>query len=52
MPPRADRRRCCPTFGRYPLRNDDDTAWQAKLSPDGSMFVLSDADTIGAKQTA
>ena len=40
-----------PSFGRYPLRNDNDTAWQAKLSPDGSVFVLSDADTIGAKQT-
>jgi hypothetical protein len=40
-----------PTFGRYPLRNDNDTAWQAALSPDGSVFALSDADTIGAKQT-
>jgi hypothetical protein len=40
-----------PTFGRYPLRNDNYTAWQAELSPDGTVFVLSDADTIGAKQT-
>jgi hypothetical protein len=40
-----------PTFGRYPLRNDNDTAWQAALSPDGSVFALSDADTIGATQT-
>jgi hypothetical protein len=39
-----------PTFGRYPLRNNN-PAWQAKLSPDGSVFVLSDADTIGANQT-
>jgi hypothetical protein len=40
-----------PTFGRYPLRNATDIAWQAELSPDGSLFVLSDADTIGATQT-
>jgi hypothetical protein len=40
-----------PTFGRYPLRNDNYTAWQAALSPDGATFVLSDADTIGAKQS-
>jgi hypothetical protein len=40
-----------PVFGRYPLRNDNDTAWLAKLSPDGSLFVLSDADTIGAKES-
>jgi hypothetical protein len=39
------------SFGRYPLRNDDNVAWAAKLSPDGSVFVLSDADTMGAKQT-
>jgi hypothetical protein len=40
-----------PSFGRYPLRNDNYTAWQAALSPDGSVFALSDADAIGAKQT-
>jgi hypothetical protein len=40
-----------PAFGRYPLRNDNYTAWQADFSPDGSVFVLSDADSIGAKQT-
>jgi hypothetical protein len=40
-----------PTFGRYPLRNDNNTAWQAALSPDGTVFALSDADSIGAKQT-
>jgi hypothetical protein len=40
-----------PSLGRYPLRNDNNTAWQAKLSPDGSVFVLSDADSIGAHQT-
>jgi hypothetical protein len=40
-----------PSFGRWPLRNDNDTAWQAGFSPDGSFFVLSDADTIGSKRT-
>jgi hypothetical protein len=40
-----------PMFGRYPLRNDTYIAWQAALSPDGTIFVLSDADTIGAPQT-
>jgi hypothetical protein len=40
-----------PTLGRYPLRNGNDVAWQADLSPDGTVFVLSDADTIGAVQT-
>ena len=40
-----------PSFGRWPLRNDDNTAWQADFSPDGSIFVLTDADTIGATRT-
>jgi hypothetical protein len=40
-----------PTLGRYPLRNGNDVHWQADLSPDGTLFVLSDADTIGATQT-
>jgi hypothetical protein len=40
-----------PSFGRFPLRNDNDTAWQAGLSPDGTIFALSNADAIGAKET-
>ncbi|HSZ81953.1 MAG TPA: hypothetical protein VLA14_06715 [Polyangia bacterium] len=40
-----------PSFGRWPLRNDSNTAWQAGFSPDGSIFVLADADTIGAPRT-
>ena len=40
-----------PSFGRWPLRNDNAIAWQAGFSPDGSVFVLSDADTIGAPRT-
>jgi hypothetical protein len=39
-----------PVFGRYPLRyNVND--WQALLSPDGTLFVLSATDpTMGTKQ--
>ncbi|HVU52508.1 MAG TPA: hypothetical protein VHL80_17560 [Polyangia bacterium] len=40
-----------PSLGRYPLRNGSDVHWQADLSPDGSVFALSDADTVGAAQT-
>jgi hypothetical protein len=40
-----------PSLGRWPLRNDNDTAWAAGFSPDGATFVLSSAATIGAKQT-
>jgi hypothetical protein len=40
-----------PSFGRWPLRNDSNTSWQAGFSPDGSVFVLADADTIGAPRT-
>ncbi len=40
-----------PSFGRWPLRNDANTSWQAGFSPDGSVFVLADADTIGAPRT-
>jgi hypothetical protein len=40
-----------PALGRYPLRSGNDTAWQADLSPDGTVFVLSDADTVGATQS-
>jgi hypothetical protein len=40
-----------PAIGRFPLRNDENTAWQTAFSPDGATFVLSDADAIGKKQT-
>jgi hypothetical protein len=40
-----------PSLGRWPLRNDNDTAWAAGFSPDGATFVLSNAAIIGAKQT-
>jgi len=40
-----------PSLGRWPLRNDNDTAWQAAFSPDGTIFGLSDAATIGAVQS-
>jgi hypothetical protein len=36
-----------PAVGRFPLRNDNDTAWQAGFSPDGATFVLSSADVPG-----
>jgi hypothetical protein len=40
-----------PVFGRYPLRNDNTTTWQADFSPDGSFFLLSSAEAAGARQT-
>ena len=40
-----------PVLGRYPLRNGNDIHWQAALSPDGTVFAISDADTVGAAQT-
>jgi hypothetical protein len=40
-----------PSFGRWPLRGEIDSAWAAAFSPDGSIFVLSSVDSIGKKQT-
>src|SRR6185436_6350939 len=37
-------------LGRWPLRNDNDTAWEAAFSPDGSIFGLSSAPAIGTKE--
>lgn len=39
-----------PVFGRYPLRNDNTSTWQADFSPDGSFFLLSNADAAGGQQ--
>jgi hypothetical protein len=39
-----------PAVGRWPLRNDNSTAWEATFSPDGSLFALSSAPGPGQKQ--
>jgi hypothetical protein len=39
-----------PSLGPWPLRNGNETAWQAGFSPDGASFVLSSAPTIGATE--
>jgi hypothetical protein len=40
-----------PSIGRFPLRNDSNSAWQSGFSPDGATYVLSTTDLPGAKQT-
>jgi hypothetical protein len=40
-----------PAIGRWPLRNDNDTAWEAAFSPDGATFALSSAARIGETQS-
>ncbi|MDB4981754.1 MAG: hypothetical protein JWM82_2506, partial [Myxococcales bacterium] len=40
-----------PSFGRWPLRSDENEAWQADFSPDGTIFALSSAPTVGASET-
>jgi hypothetical protein len=38
------------SLGSWPLRNDNDQAWKADFSPDGSRFILSSAPAIGQPQ--